>query len=397
VLVVQCWGIGDAVLTTPALRAIRQRWPGATVTLAVASPAVAAIVRDTALVDSVVVIPPAGSLRFLLWLIGLRRLRIDFALVATRHHRTWPALLRLLAGARRVAADSDAEAGRFATYHRRVALRDTEHRVDSNLALLELAAGPLPHYEPVVELSPDDERSAERVLSTLGLPSGALLLGIHPGSEPKVPQKRYPGALLRDVVLRLLAAEEVHALVFFGGEPADEREVYRGLHERLHVVADLPLRTVAALIARCHVFLAGDTGLAHIAAARGVHVVTIAGPTQVRSTGPRGPRTVTVATETPLACMPCYETPLYGTCGHVSCMTTLAPARVAAAVSRALAACRPASHPGSSAALPTAHGAANISSVEPSKAWTRKVPTTEAIGTLSPRTPETSPRCSGGT
>jgi ADP-heptose:LPS heptosyltransferase len=94
----------------------------------------------------------------------------------------------------------------------------------------------------------------------------------------------------------------------------------------------LPLRTVAAIEARCRVFLSGDTGLAHIAAALGVPVVVVAGPTQVRSTCPRGSHIEVVRTEEELDCMPCFGTPLYGRCSHVRCMVTIVPDRVARAV-----------------------------------------------------------------
>jgi ADP-heptose:LPS heptosyltransferase len=201
------------------------------------------------------------------------------------------------------------------------------------LELLRLVAGPVPNFAPRINLRDDDHRSADRALEAIDLGGEAILIGVHPGSEPTVPQKRYPTGQLQATILHVAErCPSAQFLVFFGGEPADERAKFAALHPRVHVISDLPLRTVAAIEARCRVLLSGDTGLAHIAAALGVPVVVVAGPTQVRSTCPRGSRIEVVRTEEELDCMPCFGTPLYGRCAHVRCMVTIAPDRVASAV-----------------------------------------------------------------
>lgn len=338
ILVVQAWGIGDVIMTTPMLRAIRDRWPDVRLLLAVRSPAVAELVCTPGLVDRVLLIPDwRRRLRFGAWLVGLRKSKIDLAIVATRHHTVWPALLRRLAGVREIAADSPSVALRGVRYHRCVAEADTEHRVESNLALLELIAGPVRRTPPALNVSPADAARAHALLGALDISRGTDVIGVHAGSDPRVPQKRYPGAALRTALLELLErAPDAHAVILFGGERTDDRESYRGAHPRLHVLTDLPLGVVTAIAERCTVFLAGDTGLAHMAAARGTPVVIIAGPTQVRSTRPWGSHVEVLTTTMPLPCMPCYGTNLYGTCSHVSCMTTLPPTQVVRAVLRVL-------------------------------------------------------------
>jgi ADP-heptose:LPS heptosyltransferase len=333
VLIVQSWGIGDVIMTTPMLRAARERWPSAKITLAVRSSAAAALVEGADFVDRVEIIPPQRSLAFARWAIALRARRVDVAIVATRHHVFWPRVLRVLGGIRTIAADSPSARPRWVLAHRRVALRDTEHRVESNIALLELLAGPVPRRAPRVSVLAADRARAISVIDSLRAPTDAVFLGVHTGSEPRVPQKRYPLAQMRDALVAILERDpRLQVLAFFGGELTDDRAAYRELHDRLHVVEDQPIRVVAALTGMCTAFLAGDTGLAHIAAAQGASVIVVAGPTQVQSTRPWGGNVQVITTDERLTCMPCYDTPLYGTCQHVSCMKGVPSERVARAV-----------------------------------------------------------------
>jgi lipopolysaccharide heptosyltransferase II len=337
VLVVQLWGIGDVILTTPALRAMRERWPGATITFVAGSAAAAEALRGSPLIDRLLVAPRRQGIRFLLWALRLRRHRFDLAFVATRQNPQLPWILRVLAGAKAVAADAPTTPSRFARYSRRVHIQDAEHRSVSDLALLESIVGPTPVHPPAFHIEPEDVRAAARVLDGLGLSPRSILLGVNPGSDRAVPQKRYPDPQMRAALREVLdRTAELHALVFFGGESSDARDSYRDVHPRLHVVTDLPIRTIAALSDRCALFLGGDTGLVHIAAARGCPCVVIAGPTRIESTRPWGESHEILRTAAALPCMPCYAGPLYGVCDHISCMRTLDSHDVASRVSAAL-------------------------------------------------------------
>src|SRR5205085_9521854 len=92
---------------------------------------------------------------------------------------------------------------------------------------------------------------------------------------------------------------------------------------------DQSLEAVVALIARCHLFISGDTGLGHIASALSVPTITIAGPTQIQSTRPFSAVNSIVCTAVALPCQPCYGGPLFGQCHHLSCLTTIAPSEIA--------------------------------------------------------------------
>jgi heptosyltransferase-3 len=129
-----------------------------------------------------------------------------------------------------------------------------------------------------------------------GLDTGDRLLTIAPGSGH--PAKNWPLSHYYEVA-RALAWEVGLKVVWLAG-PAEERVLpyLQGLaaaQEQL-VWAHEPLERVARLLARTQVYLGGDSGLSHLAAAAGAHrVVALFGPTDPRVWAPLGEH-VTIVT-----------------------------------------------------------------------------------------------------
>ncbi len=119
--------------------------------------------------------------------------------------------------------------------------------------------------------------------------------------------KRLGLELLVDLASRALARG--CRIVVLGG-PGDDVIWGGRLKERVPEVLDLtariPWSQSAAWLAGAAAVLANDSGLAHLAAACGVPVVTIFGPTIPRHTSPRGPQ-VTVLRKEGLACLECQH------------------------------------------------------------------------------------------
>ena len=143
--------------------------------------------------------------------------------------------------------------------------------------------------------------------------------------------------------LDLLVAQARRALaaglriVVLGG-PGDDVVWAGRLKERvpevLDLTAQLPWSQSAAWLAGAQAVLANDSGLAHLAAACGVPVVAVFGPTIPRHTAPRGPQ-VTVLRKEGLACLECqhWHCPL----PDHPCMTQVPPEAIWAALEAHLA------------------------------------------------------------
>ena len=173
---------------------------------------------------------------------------------------------------------------------------------------------------------------ADRLWSQTGLDQHEVL-GIHAGSSlPR--DKRLPAEKFRIVIQNFLDRfPDAPVLLFFGPEDEDILPQFSGIDERVMFVSDQPLRTVARLISKLRALLAGDTGLGHIAAAFGVPVVTLAGPTQVSSTRPWSNENI-ILRNGDLPCMPCFGTALYGHCPYnVMCMEGISVTQILEALS----------------------------------------------------------------
>jgi ADP-heptose:LPS heptosyltransferase len=321
------------------LGALRRRYPRARITL-VAYDAVAAQAVE-GLVDEIRVIAPlgksfAGAIRALRLFVSLRADRFDAAIVATTLAPGFALLLRYVSGIPIVAGDGG-QPGRFGYTHWRP--RSNLHRAATNLDILSTL---VPDVEPAglyLHVDTAAHRAAERIWAERGF-DGRVVLGIHPGSNPRLgTDKRPRPEMLRRLIPAFLDAfPGSRVALLFGPSEEDLVAELGGSDPRVAVIQDQPIGVVAALVSRMGILLAGDSGLGHVAAALGVPTITLAGPTAVSTTHPWSPDNTIVRTRETLSCMPCYGTPLYGRCPFdARCMRGIADEDVMDAIAGLLA------------------------------------------------------------
>lgn len=333
ILVVQTWGIGDMIMTTPMLRSLRNGAPGSRVTVLAGNEQAASVVRGSPLCDEVRV-AEIGSLglggvgRLFL---SLRSERFDAAIMGTRISPRIAQLLRLLSGIPVVAGDSESSA--FFGYTQWRPASHKEHRVHANLKILQLILPRTTGGSLYFQLNSHSREEAERIWRERHL-SGNPVVALHPGSGARQVDKRIPIETCRSVIRQLCADNaSIRILLVIGPDESGLADKFAEFGERVVVVQNYPIGMVAALIAKSAVMVAGDSGMGHVAAAFGVPVVTLAGPTEVFSTRPWGEGHVVLKTTEFLSCMPCYSTPYYGRCPfNQKCMMGIDPESVVSAI-----------------------------------------------------------------
>jgi heptosyltransferase I len=295
ILVIRFGRIGDMLVATPALRAIRRAYPQVPVDVVTTGAGVVTLAGlDT--VDDVLElrnrrVPP---------LLNPERRR----LVGTLRARGYDVVF-LLEGAeryRRLAADVGAPV--VYTFARDdepatpVRARRAPDRHEGRRFLDVLALAGIPAAGEQYDFHVDDpaREQAAALLARAGIPPGARIAGIHAGQYRKRSLRRGPHAKAwptdryAEVVRRL--SGDGFAVVLTGS--AEERALNRDILSLLPpgAAADLAgrtdLRTLAAVIERCTVFLAPDTGPAHLAAAVGTPLVALFGPKAPHIMGPLG-------------------------------------------------------------------------------------------------------------
>jgi ADP-heptose:LPS heptosyltransferase len=213
-----------------------------------------------------------------------------------------------------------------------------QHRVDANMELARLLVAVPQTPEPRFDISRESQTRGAARWAAFGFEDRPVL-AIHPGSsDASFIERRLPPDTVLQVIRAVLGGHpESRVLIILG--PAEEalRQTFENCDPRIGIAAGVPLHETAYLLSRCKSLLVGDTGLGHLAAAVGTRVITIAGATQVAATRPWGTGNVVIRTKEQLACMPCYDTPLYGHCPYgARCLTSVMAADIVDAITPTL-------------------------------------------------------------
>lgn len=348
ILFVRLREIGDVVFTTPAIRALRRRFPDAHLTYIV-EPHAAPIVQNNPHLDEVLVAPRRRGLSGLAADIALGRAlrRRSFDLAIDFHGGPRASLLTWLSGAReRIGYEV---AGRQWIYTQRVArpraLR-ARHSVENQWDLLApLGISPPDQIADAVEM-PVDATAAAAVaarLSAAGVDPSHQLAVLHVSAGN--PFRRWP--LDHFVAVTRSLAERADRRVIITSGPSEQDAVARvvaGARADLSPEAGLrvlscgefSLAELRALFDRAAVYIGGDSGPLHVAATSRVAIVGLYGPTLPARSAPwRNPALPTLSLDAgPLACRPCEQRVCAP--GDFRCLTRIPPDRVVEAALRCL-------------------------------------------------------------
>lgn len=324
--------IGDAVMCEPSFRSLRGLFPRAAITL-LAKPPIAELFRAHPGLDHVVIYDDKRAHAGLSgkWTLAglLRRQQFDLALLFQNAFEA--ALLAWLAGIpRRYGYATD---GRTFLLTHPVAVPDRRslaHQVLYYWNLIRPLGATGDPRPPALALAPEEEQCMEARLTTAGVATSDVVIGINPGSTYGG-AKRWLPERFAEVAQRLLRQiEQAHgrqaAVMILGakGEEVLGRDIASRIGGRSVVLSGATtIRELMAATKRCGLLVTNDTGPMHIAAAFGVPVVAVFGPTDWRTTAPYGQAEGIV--REPVDCAPCLlrECPI----DH-RCMTRVTVERV---------------------------------------------------------------------
>jgi heptosyltransferase-2 len=303
--------VGDAIMALPALRAVRARFPEARIAI-VARPYVADIYRGQKICDELISYDPEGTHA---GLSGRERLaqelraqKFDVALLLQNAFDA--AWLAWRAGIpERIGYARDV---RSLLLTEKIPVPKPgeipPHEQFYYLELLRRAGwiDSLPNESFVrLDLAEEQRLRAEETLAASGARRNVLRIAIGAGASYGS-AKCWPPDRFADFVNRFRGHTDAEVILF--GTPP-EHAVSDAIAAKIKgpsisLVGKTAVADLAALLARCHLFVGNDSGAMHVAAAVGLPVVGIFGPTDPRGTAPITPR-CTVVQEKPY-CSPCF-------------------------------------------------------------------------------------------
>jgi ADP-heptose:LPS heptosyltransferase len=345
--VVRLGAVGDVVRTLPAASALRAGYPGAKLAWLVES-ASASLLRAQPWIDEVIEFPRealraalrAGRLGRLGRVASefVRELRARrFDLAVDFHSIFRSGALALASGApRRVAYARPFGrelAWLFASDRARLAPRRAS-RFERNEALVRFLGVAAPAAPRPLRPDPEAERRIARELGGAPAP-----VAIHGGTSDATPHKRWTPEGYGAVARALREREGVASIVTVG--PArDDRAFAEAVVKAAGGAAALApptpaLADLAALFARCRLYVGSDTGPLHVASLVGTPVVQLLGPTDPVENAP-WPGTPARSVRVQIGCNPCRRG-----CAAATCMRRIEPGAVVDAARSLLAGARP--------------------------------------------------------
>jgi heptosyltransferase-2 len=295
--------LGDAVHSLPAIHSLRRGCPEAELTV-LTRPPCAEVYQGCPDVSDLIVLPPAFVLHRLAAYRSLRSRKFDLAVLFPNSFES--ALMSVLAGVpERIGYRRDF---RSFLLTRSIDSSDRHriHRIDYYMKLVTSLGLPdrgriFPFHIPT-----ESDREAETILKRHGVGTDEPLVGIHFGaafgSAKAWPVERY--AALSDQLAKKFQAR----VLVFGGrdvEPLLERFRRDLQSEPILLIGQTTVKTLAALVRRCGLFVSHDTGPLHLAYALGTPTISIFGPTLPEVSRPEGENHVTVYKG--VECSPCWK------------------------------------------------------------------------------------------
>lgn len=316
ILIVSVNWLGDAIMLTPACKALK-RVPS--YVAVAAHPRIVEVFNASPYVDETIAFDERGAEKSVAARISFARKLGEkkFDTVFLVHRSFTRALICMAAGIpRRIGF---ARAKTFFVVNDPVTPdRHIRHRQDAYLDLFEKAGVALQDKMPEVFVPAEAVGRSKVFFSQI--PKGKFLVGVNVSANWEM--KRWEEANWAQLCDRLV--RELDCTIVFIGAPRDKGTVDAVRGQMKESSVDLCGKTsiteLAAAMQHIDLFISGDSGPAHLSAAMGASTLVLFGPTDPEVTGPRGKRVTIITAPRGTDCViPCYDE----ACRDARCMKAI--------------------------------------------------------------------------
>ncbi len=344
ILIINLGGIGDILLSFPALKALRDFYQGYGISMLVTSRAYQLIKGlsyiDEAFAFSVEYGGSFGLRKFInnfRILFSLKKERFELAInmrtiLSDKSARKIKFMLDIINPQKKAGRDTE---GRGSFFDIRIPETDLGDKceMEYDINMVKALGGEVTDKNIALGIEEGIVKKVEGMLRDSGLPGvDEALVCIHPGG---MPSRRWPVENFA-VVINALNAKVRCKFIITGA--ADESGLVRIISSRVHCpvidfTGKLSVLDLAALIKKCSLFISNDTGPMHIAASLKVPQVAILGPGDIKRYNPCYISDKAVVLYKKADCSPCFKI----SCGELKCLSVISPEEVIDAALRGIA------------------------------------------------------------
>jgi ADP-heptose:LPS heptosyltransferase len=278
--------IGNLVLTTPLLLALRKSFPRAKLSF-LSSSVSAEVFSGSKLIDELLVLEKKRYIRnpfaFLSQILSLRRKGFDLAFDCSDEsylsfgHGMWIYLSRAKyrVGHKREKSDLFLNIEVPPANH-------TRHAADMHLDLLKFLIPGISDELPLLEVKKEEKEYIRNYLEKMGITNDDFLVGINLGGTG---EKRWEIKNFIELGEWIKEKEDVKLIYIWGPE---EKELVKNLKITGILPEIQPLPKLSALLQRCNLFISSDSGIMHLATSVGTPTLAIFIHSDPQKFGPRG-------------------------------------------------------------------------------------------------------------
>jgi heptosyltransferase-2 len=314
ILVLALSGIGDALMFTPALKLVKEKYPFAEIDALIMFKAVKDIYERTNIFNNIYYFDflNEGKAKGIKYILGLRG-KYDYSINVYPSNRKEYNLVNFIIGAKHRAGTKylrmDNQNFGFLN-NRRFTEDDSLHNVQENIKLCEKLFNTKFNGEPglLFPLTQTDLSFAEQYFIKLNISKEDFVIGFHSGCATLKNhiKRRWEPEKFAELGRQLIDTYKAKILIFGGPDEKDLKEnVLKQINSNnAYSVDENNLARSAAIMRRCNLFITNDSSLMHIAASQKLKIIAIIGPTNTNYIHPwhTEHRIVTLNLE----CSPCF-------------------------------------------------------------------------------------------
>ena len=314
VLIYAYTGLGNFVLFTPTLRAIKEYLLQASFTLLHGDDTgCQEVVTGSDLFDEYVVVKRDANWWIRLkWIYKLRKEKYDLVIGEFHNNNLFIALLTILSGARYRLGHVTSPGWNNDwdwIYNISVKMKKNQHERDRYLELA-YALGVREqkvNKKPFITINYNDKNFAKEFLAFRGIDSKGKIVSMQFGTSSTMRWKQWSLDKYRELCNMILKLPNTKIIIH--GSP-NEVGIVEGVMARMNnkpiiAAGKTSVKQVAAIIKESDLLVCNDSGLMHIAVAVGTPVVAIYGPTDYTRTAPLGNKHPIIRKN--LDCSPCFR------------------------------------------------------------------------------------------
>ncbi len=281
ILVIKLSALGDVILSVPSLRALRQKFPDAWISVLIGRKS-RKLIRNCPYVNDTIAYEEETGKNRLGHLFKTAQLlsKEDFDIVVDLQNNKTSHLLAFLCGARVRAGHNNRKWSFLLNLRTRNGAGSSMAPLEHQFQVLKLLGVEV--FDKRLELwtEKEEDEKVKSLLESQWVSPSQVIVGINPGSSLRWPTKQWPVENFAKLCDEL-ARKNIRVIVTGSPEdaPLAERLINLTRHKPINAVGRTSITELIALARRCRVFISSDSAPMHIAASVHTPLVALFGPT----------------------------------------------------------------------------------------------------------------------